>query len=75
MKKISFIKLNLQQKNILSKEERKKIIGGEHSGNTCYVRCDDSNVFVVGAQSCSQLQTVCNGGKPPTCCICGSSGC
>ena len=39
MKKVEFMKLNLQQENILSKEERKEVLGGSGS-NTCYVQCN-----------------------------------
>ncbi|WP_308548917.1 hypothetical protein [uncultured Parabacteroides sp.] len=37
MKKVEFMKLNLQQENILSKEERKGVLGGYGS---CYARCN-----------------------------------
>ena len=38
MKKVEFMKLNLQQENILTKEEKKKILGGRGQ-SACYVTC------------------------------------
>jgi natural product precursor len=43
MKKVSILKLNLQQENVLSREERKKVLGGDIGGSfptACYVRCN-----------------------------------
>lgn len=69
MKKVEFIKLNLQQENILSKEERKEVLGGYQQ---CYVRCGNS-VTVTGASSCAELQNICGPYERPSCCVCGGS--
>lgn len=68
MKKVEFMKLNLQQENILSKEERKEVLGGY----TCYVRCG-SSVIVTGANSCAELQHICGPYDKPSCCVCNGS--
>jgi hypothetical protein len=46
MKRVSILKLNLQQENVLSREERKKVLGGDIGGSfptACYVRCNTGN--------------------------------
>lgn len=60
MKQVSFIKLNIQEDNILSKEERKKILGGY---SPCYVRCSNGE---KPAPDCSDWTKVniCNGEGP-----------
>lgn len=55
MKKVSFMKLNLQQDNILSKEERKEILGGV-GPDPCYVTCNSGNR--VGVDRCDDYAIV-----------------
>jgi hypothetical protein len=43
MKRVSILKLNLQQENVLSIEERKKVLGGAEGPTSCYVRCNTGN--------------------------------
>lgn len=42
MKKVSFMKLNLQQENLLSKEEKKEVLRGA-GPVPCYVVCNNGN--------------------------------
>lgn len=55
MKKVSFMKLNIQQENLLSKEEKKKLLGG-YGPYPCYVTCN-SNVGTFGVNSCNSSDT------------------
>lgn len=72
MKKVEFMKLNLQQENILSKDEKKKILGGGQSA--CYVTCGPYGPPTTGVPSCEPwaITTVCGGGGlgPLGYCIC-----
>lgn len=54
MKKVSFMKLNIQQENVLSKEERKSLLGG-NGPYACYVTCNPGSGSggVVGTNSCA----------------------
>lgn len=40
MKKVGFMKLNLQEENFLSKEERKEALGG---AGACYLVCQNGS--------------------------------
>jgi len=68
MKKVEFMKLNLQQENILSKEERKDVLGGQPS--SCYVVCknDGRRVNVDRCDSYS-ISAIC-GESGARCCGC-----
>lgn len=67
MKKVSFMKLNLQQENLLSKEEKKEVLGG-YGPSPCYARCNTGNY--VGVETCLAANSACayNGGV--SCCSC-----
>lgn len=66
MKKVSFMKLNLQQENLLSKEEKKEVLGG-YGPSPCYARCKGGSH--IGVESCSDAIYVC-GDKGVACCTC-----
>ena len=57
-KKVGFLKLNLPQENILSKEERKKCWGGS---KTCYVQCVHRPPRVTSSCSQSDIEWACGG--------------
>lgn len=73
MKKVEFMKLNLQQENLLSKEEKKKILGRGQSD--CYVTCGPYGP-TDAVPSCESwaITTVCgsNGLGQLGYCICNS---
>ncbi|WP_293731817.1 hypothetical protein [uncultured Parabacteroides sp.] len=58
MKKVEFMKLNLQQENFLSKEEKKVILGGS---KTCYVQCAQSPPRQTSSCSQSDIEWACHG--------------
>lgn len=66
MKKVSFMKLNLQQENLLSKEEKKEVLGG-YGPAPCYVRCGDGYTF--NTDSCTAAAYTC-GSDGIKCCVC-----
>ncbi|WP_308548919.1 hypothetical protein [uncultured Parabacteroides sp.] len=70
MKKVNFMKLNLQQENILSKEERKEALGGG-APYPCYARCGG---YTVPVPACSQASYYCEGNRVE-CCTCQASSC
>lgn len=68
MKKVEFMKLNLQQENILSKEERKATLGG--AMGACYMVCmGDRHPISNCNPPLSDLASLCNG-EIPSCCSC-----
>lgn len=67
MKKVSFMKLNLQQENLLSKEEKKEVLGG-YGPSPCYARCNGSNNN-IGVESCTAGSSVCSS-TGVACCTC-----
>lgn len=71
MKKVEFMKLNLQQENLLSKEERKEVLGGDGAPYPCYARCGG---YTVPVPACSQASYYCDGNRVE-CCTCQSSSC
>lgn len=64
MKKVNLLKLNIHQENILSKEEKKKILGGR-GRSACYVTCGPYGPPTTGVPSCEPW-AITN--------VCGSSG-
>lgn len=76
MKKVEFMKLNLQQENLLTKEERKEILGGSDAAPyPCYARCDSGySSYIVPVSACSQASYYCDGNRV-ACCTCQASYC
>ena len=66
------MKVNLQKENFLSKDERKKALGGD---GMCYVRCQgESSSIAIETCNFPEIQAwVCN--TPPVCCTCQDSNC
>jgi hypothetical protein len=56
--------LNLQPENILSKEERKKILGG--TGN-CYVHCSSGTTAFGSCTDEESRRNACHGNSPSYC--------
>lgn len=65
MKKVEFMKLNLQQENLLSKKERKEILGGYVEG--CYVLCSGQNRKPLGDCSPYSAANVCGNDRVISC--------
>lgn len=71
MKKVELMKLNLQQENILSKEEKKILLGGY--GNSCYVTRNGSEIAVGNCDKATIDYYCGSGGEHSSCyCICKS---
>lgn len=66
MKKVGFIKLNLQEENFLSKEERKEILGG--GVGACYLVCNGDRHPISDCHDVD-THTWCND-SPVVCCSC-----
>jgi hypothetical protein len=65
MRKVSLMKLSLQPENILSKEERKKILGGTN-GN-CYVHCSSGTTSFGSCADEDAKRRACHGSTPSYC--------
>lgn len=57
MRKVEFTKLNLQQENLLSKEEKKELLGG--TIHTCYVKCNNSSSADEGRVDSCHIPDLC----------------
>jgi hypothetical protein len=70
MKKVPLMTLNVQQENVLSKDERKAALGGKTV--KCYVVCSDGNSLYVGGCYDYDMRTVCfySGNSTPVGCDC-----
>lgn len=67
MKKVSLMKVNIQQQNVLSKEERKKMLGG---ANECYAICKGDPLPIPVSNCWAWDETygsICNGEVPVSC--------
>lgn len=68
MKKVKFMKLNLQQENVLTKEEKKNLLGGY--GNSCYVTRTSGGEIAVGNCDKATIEFYCGGGGEHSGCYC-----
>lgn len=61
MKKVSLIRLNIQQESILSKDEKRRILGGY---TMCYVVCTNGGMHVASSGMCTPYDqnNLCGGG-------------
>ena len=64
------MKLNLQEENFLSKDERKEILGGG-APNPCYAKCNGN---ITPIPTCAHADYYCGGSKVD-CCTCQASYC
>lgn len=70
MKKVEFMKLNLQQENVLSKEEKKEVLGG-YGPSPCYVTCNNGNTIGIDMCDSYAMGNAC-GSSGPRYCRCNS---
>lgn len=70
MKRVEFMKLNLHKENLLTKEERKEVLGAG-APYPCYARCGG---YIVPVPACSQAVYYCDSHRVE-CCTCDASSC